>query len=442
MLRGFLRLISDWASAGFPVTTFEGTAVHEAFGAMLEHTGQDEIDRLLASEDYLLAFNAAPREAGQLGGPRATEILTELVERLLDYWYLAVHGDYAFAVAEWLESLEPRPFGSVLGDPAQAELWQLAGALNWCRHIARRQEAVRAWTAEKPTADPVSWPEPQRKEPEAARQVNANSFVIRRLEFLRQLLPPAVAARVTLNAGAYPRGGRKPPSRTHGTTFGADLDCGVDNVESLRGLQEKNAADIFRKIMKNVEQPIRSPYTLFGTKDWERAVILTQAVLLTSPSRLYFGDYLVLVAAFGGLSHQAEAKNRPLPFRTFLKYEPLGHHNHWHVDWLPARVLAGYERPAPPTALFDVKWQSNCIEKGQESVPLRKRAELVRPVRIGEPKVLAPELDAFEKDLSEIFGYGTAEFSLPIGPVNDPASVREWVDRFFFDSEAEEAWIH
>jgi hypothetical protein len=496
LLKSFLRLIEDWASAGFPPEAFKDVSLLSqvsdgieqstsnnnqaapnvkdliiAFRDLLMYVGSRERNRLLGIDDFLLDFDVAVADPILVGGPETLDIFVSLIERLLDFWYLAVHGDYAFKIGEWLVNLDPKPFAFVLGDYDVKLLWSWINGEDFIKRIRFRQKRVKPWLDEKPIADLPEWPQPPptvKKEEYIGCCVN--KFVEDRLKLIYKLLGNSLGRDIWLNAAAYPRGGRKPPSVTHGTTYGVDLDTQINNVQSL-GYLGKGAESLAREEMKkdvkgfleSLKQKNTTPgaWSLFATDDFLPAVMLTQAILLTFPSRMYYGDFIVISTALGGIVQRFNELNYQIPSlgNVHINYEPVAHHNHWHVDWLPDYILQKKAKVSE-YALFKKEWQKSCsleewckkqkenkripqeCRKQRENIVIKERSQLQQPIFIAGPRIAALEYKEVEKILKEGLQFGTENFQLPLGDVGNEENIAKWLEEFLQSQKGEETWIH
>ncbi len=458
-----------------------------------------------------------------LGGPIATVELVEVILRVIDLLYLGVHGDYAVHIAEWMLEIELNRYFSGLetssrqGD-GEAEaladaLWLYAGGDALRKALGSFKRDIALWVDEKPVGRSVpEWPLPPEDIARGSIGFTVHDFLIPRLEKLavivcgkierrgKQLVStmkiqgcdPEKTVTAWLNAGAYPRGGRKPPSVTHGTTYGVDLDLAIKNAPRLPSeAAGRLEAGIWTRISKHFRQrgvDVREfGPTLYknGTDDYLYAVAFTQAIILTLPSRFYYGDHVVLAAAVGGIKDKLDeieaamrdrertdrleptergavdsevkeaAQDKHITWekcqelektrevavlrlkvldipeiRILIDYEPVGHFNHWHVDWLEEKVtLDKYQKKAPSSAFFERKAVRPI---GDERNPLPSRNQLVRPVYIGgKCKLPAGSVDEIEDLLGVLTPGEKQPLRLPIGDVENPEKIIEWLEKYF-----------
>jgi hypothetical protein len=535
--------------------TFVGLAYHLGVAAIAassyapsEEFTEEELDRFIE----LRLVRSVAFDVVQIGAPQAAETLVGAIIEVLDYMYIAMHGDMAFLLGCWVNSFEMEPFASEKAEievfhPAEPPAFTLAPTLQGLADMLpvppqfpqsnigqqptlalqatvyrrweevargpaaragltrRRKEAeVAKWLAEKPTASPPSWPLPSFVPPPAddadkkRRSIgyNSNPLVQARLAWLQPLLAGAnrtmpgkqkntysymtyndggatAEKMVVLTGGAYPRGGRKPPSITHDTTYALDLDLADPDADVLQqtATRGRRALSDFQEALKEsskesfegFEDPeLADSFMQFFFTDgltslkkdaYLPAVALTQAIITTLPSRLIFGDPFVIAAAFGGLMDKlkiAGVTDFPDLFvrpEDYLILDPTVHFNHWHVDWVPA-----FERTRVPGWAFAPAGPKKA-QKGAHKAPPQpwdiegdfpafesRERDFWRPVpiRYRDPRVSGLPEDIV--NLNDRLGTGIdlndettfpAESPFPIGDVKDLPTLTGWLDQYF-----------
>jgi hypothetical protein len=515
--------------------TFLGLAYHSGVAAVAATSSLEQDEFTAAALERLVSRSLVRSpvfDVVQIGAPKAVAILVRAIVEVLDYMYIAMHGDMAFLLGCWVNAVEMDRFSTERGEievfhpveepaftvtppfPGLAATFptppQFPGGnlgqeptltlqstvyRRW-EELARGPQAKNAvdqaradiqiakWLEQKPVAKPPKWPLPafdRRPRDDAERKrwnvgLNTNRSVQDRLDWLKTLLAGSdkgkkedlhsymtyldggrIAERmVILNGGAYPRGGRKPPSVTHDTTYGLDLD--IVNADVQQGTQAaaRNALGVVEEAGGFEDPDLRHSYattfftpgrSLYDTEGFVPAVAFTQAILTTLPSRMIFGDPLVLIGAFGGLLDHLKATGTavadlPALFAApedFLWFDPKGHYNHWHVDWVPQTVLDnrnqitdGWVFAPDPLRAWDLK--------GEKPAFKTKKRDFWRPVpvRYENPRVCGT-LDEII-GVNDLLGTGidlTDETSaptvspFPIGNVNDLPTLKGWLDQYF-----------
>ncbi|EDM79524.1 hypothetical protein PPSIR1_20889, partial [Plesiocystis pacifica SIR-1] len=357
-----------------------------------------------------------------LGGPMAITCLADAVTNILDLVYACIHGNYALALSDWLEHLSVRPFDARTYPPRLAMgMWIIAhGDELEARGRLTRARASEWHQLKRPQTlpSPPPWPTiPGSSRRAQGHGFKVNPFVAERLNILRELLTgqvpprpkpdgtpkPAIEASpktelaqpnfpVWLTAAAYERGGRKPPSVTHNTTYGVDLDMPIPNLPSAKG---RNASEVWRTFELTMTalsepranaEPLAPLYEMIDQmrlslarsqrvrpqdldfpsyysepEVFAQVVSLLQGLLLTLPSRLYFADPLAALAAVGSVSDALggpEHNDRVRVHALHYSLELTGHHNHVHVDWLSAEALDGDFTLAPRWARNPALWKT------------------------------------------------------------------------------------
>src|SRR6266545_950719 len=300
--------------------TFMGLAYHMGVAAVAARSDTSPDAFTAAELERFIQRNLVRSTAFdvlQIGAPHAAETLVGAIIEVLDYMYIAMHGDMAFLLGCWVNAFEMDSFAT---DKVEIEVFhpvkapaftftppfrglqaafptppqfpegnigqqptltlqetvyrrweELARGPAAREGIKRRREdaEIGKWLAEKPSASPPSWPLPVFDPPptdEAERKrrsigFNTNRFVQTRLDWIKPLLAGTNRAApgkkknvqsymtykdsgqkaermLVLTGGAYPRGGRKPPSITHDTTYALDLDL----VDRKADVQQRTAA--------------------------------------------------------------------------------------------------------------------------------------------------------------------------------------------------------
>jgi len=471
LLHSTLDEIGMWATGGFRddqapssrkrATTGVFIRIASFYGNEIQGAMDWATRRIVTQDPFRI-----PLYLLKLGGPAAVYELVEGIVRLLDMWYLGVHGDYALAVASWLvDTLQIKPYvSSVRSSKGSASgmeeriahgMWQWAGGEAYSRLVHERQKEFTAWIADKPYGNEIpNSPKPPSMDLAGHLGYTVNAFLIPRLDRLMTMIGGDALeyggkkVKVFETAGSYPRGGRKPPSVSHGTTYGIDLDLEIANAPKLSSeASARSAIKGWRDICERFTRAgvdvgtgslalisMESQGTPLGfTEDFIPAVIFTQAIILTMPSRIHFGDHLVLVAAVGAILDGLSAGEEPITINTQIDYEPQGHYNHWHVDWIEEKVLtSGYAQPAPEYAFYDYRKVKPL--KG-ESHPLPTRSQLVRPVYIPKSHVAAGTVGEIDALHDRFVTNDTGAVSFPIGgdKVTDPEHLVKWADKYYFN---------
>jgi len=445
LLNHFLNFIEDWATNGFPLDfllnkQFNNKISNRLFSKFLnlcelfgygQQRGKNPFsDDYLLDRDTLYGGELAQYHRYILGSPRALYYLGEKIYDLLDIWYLGFHGDYAFQIGQWLVDLSYIKFNSA--DVISQDDWIVAEGDKYFSKIKEIRDSTSRWLAEKPHARPPDWPLPQNGR-QNRMGCSAEEFVIERLNILKKLLMIEEESNfkidVKLNAGAYPRGGRKPPSITHDTTFGIDID-----IRELPPTAKKKFEDIERLFVAvNPEQYITifsgdEPKTYFGDElTFKKTVIFTQAIALTGPSTIIFGDIMTLAAAYGGIR---DVFNGYYPFQTKWVYEGSLHYNHWHIDWIPQWLISTV-RTVPIKNVTWIQKQQVC-KRTIEKNPIKRASQIQRPVSLKSNYSPAAEIDYINGIIySDNINFGTSEYYLPLGDVLNFDKIKEWLDSYF-----------
>ena len=523
------------------MATFLGLAYHCGVEAMAAKSGVNPgefTDALLTSIIRRSMVHSPVFDVVQVGAPAAATYLAGSIVDILDYTYIAIHGDMAFLLGCWVNAFEmerfttdqpeiefyqqtpkqaielepafpglpamlPAPPGFPGGNLGQRPLLTLQSTVyrRW-EELARGPEAQRdllrhkqrikigQWLEAKPQASPPAWPlrpgylatDDDFTRKRKSIGFNANSSVQIRLDNLKQLLAGTEQTApgktktvhsymtylhngnkaqkvVRLNAGAYPRGGRKPPSITHDSTYGLDLDIDVPNVkqkEAAEGKLELYELENWLKIFgpgelgESFVREFVTPELSLEPDDFVPAVTFTQAILVTLPSRVLFGDPLVLIAAFGGLMDHLKTQHGDevvgqLPGlfadpQRYLFYEPNVHWNHWHVDWVPAKALEAkaitdeWAWVAGDPKKWNIKGDFVAFNKK------RKERDFQRPVpiRYADPVTCGTEEEI--REVNELLVTGVdltnadevpAVSPFPIGAVTDLQTIESWLGVYF-----------
>jgi len=517
--------------------TFLGLAYHNGVAAVAARPGVDLDGFSKSTLDQIVRRNLVENPAFdvlQIGAPRASATLVGSIVDVLDYAYIAIHGDMAFLLGAWVLDfrllrftsdrpqvsifepdrtpiLEPEPaFPGILPrrpllpdmEPGRKPLltvqstlyrrWEeLADGPGALRAVDKEKAkiAISQWLEDKPRASPPLWPLPvhdhaPKDEFERTRMnmgLNANVGVHATLECLKRFLAGSERTQgkgksplsfmtflqdqketkklVMLTGGAYPRGGRKPPSVTHDTTYGLDLDIDIPNVEQKSGAEGKEELinmEAWLSLFGNPEaddpfSPTPGVSQLFDhPESFVPAVAFTQGIIATLPSRMLFGDPLVIIAAFGALMERLKALEGPkvveklpglfaAPYQ-YLFYDPSIHWNHWHVDWVPAEAGQIEEIKDEWAYVATEKKHKAWTVEGEYVAFSSKERDFFRPVplRYSPPRFcgLVDQIVELNTLLQTGVDLGDdadvpAVSPFPIGPVPDLTTLKEWRGTYF-----------
>lgn len=519
--------------------TFVGLAYHMGVAAVAERSDTPREAFTSAELDQFIQRNlvrSTPFDVLQVGSPSAAATLVGALVEVLDYMYIAMHGDVAFLLGCWVKSFDMDSFTLDKGElevfhPVEEPAFAVAPSFQglpaafptppqfpsgiigrqptlelqstvyrrW-EELARGPEARRAverekqkidigkWLDDKPSASPPDWPLPVFDPPpadDAERErrsvgLNANGSLHERLDWLRKLLAGSnkastgkrkellsyiayrdadgvtVERKARLNGGAYPRGGRKPPSVTHDTTYGLDLDLDVQNVKQRSVAAGRSELADIKEALEFDDVALGTSFattfttpgkSLFDTDDFLPAVAFTQAILTTLPSRLIFGDPLVLIGAFGplmdrlkaGVSDPADLPELFTNPQHFLYFDPAVHYNHWHVDWVPQAALDKLK--AIDDSWVFVPSQPKAWNVSDDFVAFdNKKRDFWRPVpiRYKDPRACGTLDDILS--VNDLLGTGIdladetstpAVSPFPMGNVRDLPTLVGWLDQYF-----------